>query len=79
LPLIVPYRTTALPDVTAAIFWLKNRRPDRWRDVHKYEHIDAHEFDRMSTEELRAFVASESAALGILAAPMNGRGNGRKH
>lgn len=22
----------ALPDVTAQIFWLKNRRPDRWRD-----------------------------------------------
>ena len=23
---------TALPDPTAMIFWLKNRRPDRWRD-----------------------------------------------
>lgn len=23
---------TALPDVTAQIFWLKNRRPDRWRE-----------------------------------------------
>jgi hypothetical protein len=78
-PLIVPYRTTALPDVTAAIFWLKNRRPDRWRDVHKYEQIDAHEFDRMSIEELRAFIAEESAALGLLAVPLNGRGNGRKH
>ena len=22
----------ALPDVTAQIFWLKNRRPDKWRD-----------------------------------------------
>lgn len=22
----------ALPDTTAQIFWLKNRRPDRWRD-----------------------------------------------
>ena len=21
------------PDTTAAIFWLKNRRPDKWRDV----------------------------------------------
>ena len=26
------------PNVTACIFWLKNRRPDRWRDV---ENIDA--------------------------------------
>jgi hypothetical protein len=25
------------PDVTACIFWLKNRRPDLWRDVHKVE------------------------------------------
>ena len=23
------------PDVTAAIFWLKNRRPERWRDRHE--------------------------------------------
>jgi hypothetical protein len=23
---------TALPDTAAMIFWLKNRRPDRWRD-----------------------------------------------
>jgi hypothetical protein len=22
------------PDVTAAIFWLKNRRPNEWRDRH---------------------------------------------
>lgn len=26
-----------LPDVTACIFWLKNRRGDRWRDVHNLE------------------------------------------
>ena len=25
-------RVTVLPDVTAQIFWLKNRRPERWRD-----------------------------------------------
>jgi hypothetical protein len=25
------------PDVVACIFWLKNRRPERWRDVHKVE------------------------------------------
>lgn len=24
-----------LPDVTAQIFWLKNRRPDKWRDKHE--------------------------------------------
>lgn len=26
-----------LPDVTAIIFWLKNRRPAEWKDVHKIE------------------------------------------
>ena len=25
------------PDTTAGIFWLKNRRPDRWRDVQRVE------------------------------------------
>lgn len=25
-------RKQSLPDVTAQIFWLKNRRPDRWRE-----------------------------------------------
>lgn len=26
------------PDTTAMIFWLKNRRPDLWRDKHDIEH-----------------------------------------
>ena len=26
------------PDTTAIIFWLKNRRPDLWRDKHEVEH-----------------------------------------
>lgn len=30
---ITPIKKVYPPDVTAAIFWLKNRRPDRWRDV----------------------------------------------
>lgn len=35
-----PYVEHHPPDVTAAIMWLKNRRPDKWRD--KQEHkIDA--------------------------------------
>ena len=29
---IVPYTERYPPDTTAAIFWLKNRRPDLWRD-----------------------------------------------
>jgi transposase-like protein len=28
----------ALPDTTACIFWLKNRRPDKWRDKQEREY-----------------------------------------
>ena len=31
-PVEVPYREQVAPDTTACIFWLKNRRPDLWRD-----------------------------------------------
>lgn len=35
---IVPYTERYPPDTTAAIFWLKNRRPDLWRDKQNIEH-----------------------------------------
>lgn len=35
---IVPYIERYPPDTTAAIFWLKNRRPDLWRDMQQREH-----------------------------------------
>lgn len=35
----VPYREHVPPDTTAAIFWLKNRRPKEWRD--RVEHTGA--------------------------------------
>lgn len=28
---VVPFTEIVAPDTTAAIFWLKNRRPDQWR------------------------------------------------
>lgn len=31
-PVYAPFRAKIAPDVTAAIFWLKNRRKDEWRD-----------------------------------------------
>lgn len=37
-PLIVPYREHVAPDTTAAIFWLKNRKPAEWRDRIQQEH-----------------------------------------
>jgi hypothetical protein len=31
-PIYAPYREYVVPDTTAAIFWLKNRRDKEWRD-----------------------------------------------
>jgi hypothetical protein len=35
-----PIRKYFPPDVTAAIFFMKNRMPDRWRDVQEHVHTD---------------------------------------
>lgn len=35
------------PDTTAQIFWLKNRKPDKWRDKPAYE--DTSELDKLDT------------------------------
>jgi hypothetical protein len=32
-PIYAPYEEHVPPDVTAGIFWSKNRRPDKWRDT----------------------------------------------
>lgn len=37
-PVYAPFRAKIAPDVTAAIFWLKNRRPAEWRDKQEVEH-----------------------------------------
>lgn len=51
-----------IPDVTAQIFWLKNRRPDKWRDV---KALDANitgenPYAGLSEKELRALAADGS-------------------
>jgi hypothetical protein len=37
-PIYAPYIAYMAPDPTSMIFWLKNRDPARWRDVHNLEH-----------------------------------------
>ena len=37
-PVIVPTKKRYPPDTTAAIFWLKNRRPEDWREKQEVEH-----------------------------------------
>ena len=36
-PVYAPYVENVAPDTTAAIFWLKNRRPEEWRDRQQHE------------------------------------------
>jgi hypothetical protein len=36
-PVYAPYTEHVPPDVTAAIFWLKNRDPQHWRDSQQLE------------------------------------------
>jgi hypothetical protein len=38
-PIYAPYIEHVPPDVTAAIFWLKNRQPGQWRDAWQLEHV----------------------------------------
>ena len=49
----VPYRKYVIPDVIAAIFWLKNRDPKHWRDVQQLQSEVGHYIisDRPMTPE----------------------------
>jgi hypothetical protein len=44
-----------IPDTTAQIFWLKNRRPDLWRDKQQIEHSGQinNPFEGISTEDIK--------------------------
>lgn len=48
-----------VPDTTAQIFWLKNRKPDQWRDKQQIEHsgeIRNNPFESLTTEELKKLI-----------------------
>lgn len=51
------------PDTTAAIFWLKNRQPDKWRDKQDIEHsggvTNQVDLSGLSVEELRKLANSD--------------------
>lgn len=58
----------ALPNATAIIFWLKNRRPDLWREKQFQEiqgqftaDVEAtHKFDKMSDDDIRKLLRGEN-------------------
>lgn len=45
-----------VPDTTAQIFWLKNRRPDKWRDKHEI-------VDNTALEKLDAILEATSGTI----------------
>ena len=50
------------PDVTAQIFWLKNRKSAVWRDKQQLEHsgsVNVNPFAGLTTEELRKLAGSD--------------------
>lgn len=50
------------PDTTAAIFWLKNRKPDEWRDKRDIEHSGSIKFDDLTDEDIDRRIAALQAA-----------------
>ena len=48
-----PIRKYYPPDTTAAIFWLKNRRPEQWRDKVETEHSGHIQIGRVTREIVR--------------------------
>ncbi|PAL08900.1 hypothetical protein B8W90_08185 [Staphylococcus hominis] len=59
---IVKVKRYAKPDVTAQIFWLKNRKPHQWRDKQNIAHEIKKDIDlsNLTDEELRVLAASYS-------------------
>jgi len=53
----------ALPDVTAQIFWLKNRKPVEWRDKQEIEHKGRMEVDHSADQAFLDRVATEHPEL----------------
>lgn len=54
-----------VPDVTAGIFWIKNRKKQQWRDTHKFEHTGKDDGPIETTATVTFYI------------PDNGRGDTR--
>lgn len=59
-PVYAPYRERIAPDTAAAIFWLKNRRPEQWRDKVEQHHTGSLEVT--AKEQRDAAVAAATRA-----------------
>jgi len=64
-PMVVPTTKHYPPDTTAAIFWLKNRQPENWRDkteVTQTNIIDIEEVDEFEMARRVAFLLTKGSA-----------------
>ena len=59
VPVVVPTVKHYPPDTLACIFWLKNRRPDLWRDKASVEHTGRDGGPIQTAEEYRLTPADE--------------------
>jgi hypothetical protein len=69
-PEVVRWNEHVPPDVSAALHYLKNRRPDRWRDTHRFEHTRSPYDEIESTAELRALLQEQARRLGLIDHPV---------
>jgi len=69
-PQMLRWREHVPPDVSAAVAYLKNRRPDRWRDTHRIEHTRSPYDHIESTAELRALLQAQARRLGLIGHPV---------
>jgi hypothetical protein len=64
------YRAHIPPDTAAAVWYLKNRRPDRWRDAHRHEHVTSPYDHIEDAAELRALLTKQAQELGLIPPPI---------
>jgi hypothetical protein len=60
-PVTVDYIERYPPDTTAAIFWLKNRRSDLWRDKHEVDGTIKHSVGEEALQTLAELTAGPAA------------------
>lgn len=58
-------RKKLAPDVTACIFWLKNRRPETWRDVQEHKFSGKVKSDREKDKSRLRPVVTDAKALAL--------------
>jgi hypothetical protein len=70
-PRMLRWREHVPPDTAAALAYLKNRRPDRWRDRQIVEHQQRTPYDGIETAaELRALLQKQAQQLGLIPPPV---------